>query len=64
MRYLHLPEGLFHLATGRCTTMEKKNYSEDAGDGDYWTADVDADLAGDMDTTTGLVAFISIYCVE
>ena len=46
---------------GQCTTMGQL-YSEDAGDGDDLTADVDADLAGDMEkeySTTGVVACLA-----
>ena len=45
----------------RCTTMGLI-YSEGAGDGDDSTADVDADLAGDMEkeySTTGVVACLA-----
>ena len=46
---------------GRCTTMGLI-YSADAGDGDDFTADVDADLAGDMEkeySTMGVVACLA-----
>ena len=46
---------------GRCMTMGPTS-SEEAGDGDDLTADVDADLAGDMEkeySTTGVVACLA-----